>query len=172
MSEGFVEIAKITKTYGTAGFFRIIFFTDCLNRFNVGKGIKVRTANGELNEYVIEAVKEKTSKWAILKLKDVCSLTMAEKFTGNSVVIPESARVHLADDEYYPDELVDFSVVYNKKLVGKIIEIYDFAVYSLLEIENEKNTFLIPFIKRFVDLVDKKAGSICLTKDGYEVSLQ
>lgn len=170
MFEGFVEIGKVTGTFGTKGHIRVAFFTDYPERFAVGSQIRIQFKKIGFYIYEIEEIDSISTAGAIIKLKGIRSLTEAEDLVGRKIVILESERQKPGKDEYYPDELMHFDVKHGKRVLGEIVDIFDLAAYSLLEVKTSDGSFFVPFLKKFVSGVDKKNRTIRLSREGAELA--
>ena len=63
-------------------------------------------------------------------------------------------------DVYHFLTLKDMEVIFNGKVIGKVIDIENNGRQDLLRIDTGKKTFLIPFLQDFVINVDKENKKI------------
>ena len=62
--------------------------------------------------------------------------------------------------------LKDMDVIYEGKVIGKVINIESNGRQDLLRIDTGSKTFLVPFLNEFIVNVDKENKTITLTNIG------
>lgn len=78
---------------------------------------------------------------------------MAEEIRGNDVVVAQ--RRELADNEFWPDDLVGLEV---KPGGGTVVSVTHGPSQDRLLIERDGNRFEVPFVDELVPVVDITAG--------------
>ena len=69
-------------------------------------------------------------------------------------------------DVYHFLTLKDMKVIYNGKVIGKVIDIENNTRQDLLRIDTGKKTFLIPFMDGFIKSIDKDSKEMEVTNLG------
>ena len=101
----------------------------------------------------------------IMELEGLNDRDLALAFKSYAVLMSREAFPKTDKDEYYWLDLIGIPVENtNGELLGKVIEMLDNSVQSVILIENDvKKQHLIPFIKEYVievDMVNKKPSRI------------
>lgn len=101
---------------------------------------------------------------ALLKFKELDSLTAAEKLRGAKVYINEADRPPLADDEYYYDQLIGLKVIDGKtgEIIGTVRDIVYGTGTENLELEIEGKYILLPLHKNFIIEINLPQGYVKL----------
>ena len=150
----FVYIGKIVNTHGIKGELRILSNFD--KKGIVFKpGFKFYIGDDYLEEKVATYRKHKEFDMVLFEGYD--NINQVLKYMKMKVYVKRE-DLCLNNDDYLLDDLVDLNIVYNGKVLGKVIEIVYNGVNILLSVDGEKH-FYIPrnefFIKK-VDLVKKE----------------
>jgi 16S rRNA processing protein RimM len=100
-----------------------------------------------------------------MELEGLNDRDLALAFKSYAVLMSREAFPKTDKDEYYWLDLIGIPVENtNGELLGKVIEMLDNSVQSVILIENDvKKQHLIPFIKEYVievDMVNKKPSRI------------
>ena len=181
--DDWIEIGKIVSPQGMKGELRVYPNTDFPERFEVpGKRWLLRANAAEPEE--VELVKGRFLEGKnlyVIQLAGVKYRDEAEELRGCKLVVPESDRPQLGEDEYHLMDLVGLPVFMQDggELIGTVVDLIN-AGNDLLEvrleqgegvegvegedskIQNPKNV-LIPFVKAIVPVVDLEAGRIEIT---------
>ena len=190
--DGWLEIGKIVAPQGLSGEVRVYPQSDFPERFEVpGKRWLLRP--GEAEPQPIELV---TGRYIdgknlyVLKLAGVDNCDSAEELRGCKLLVPESDRPELGEDEYHVIDLIGLPVFIQEsgELVGRVVDIIA-AGNDLLDVElhqqeegerervEEKETnnpnpkskiknpksVLIPFVRAIAPVVDLENRRIEIT---------
>ncbi|MBD0261543.1 MAG: ribosome maturation factor RimM [Tolypothrix sp. Co-bin9] len=190
--DGWLEIGKIVAPQGLSGEVRVYPQSDFPERFEVpGKRWLLRP--GEAEPQPIELLTGRYIQGKnlyVLKLAGVNNCDSAEELRGCKLLVPESDRPELGEDEYHVVDLIGLSVFMQEsgKLVGTVVDIIP-AGNDLLDVElhqdeqgergregeGERNnpnpkskipnpkSVLIPFVKAIAPVVDLKNRRIEIT---------
>ena len=174
--DGWLEIGKIVAPQGLHGEMRVYPATDFPERFEV-PGPRWLLRPGESEPQPVELKKGRYlegKKLYVIKLAGVEYRDRAEELRGCKLLVPESDRPQLGEDEYHVMDLIGLSVFMQEsgELVGKVLDVIP-AGNDLLEVElkeSEKNdkekgkkTVLIPFVKAIAPVVDLETSRIEIT---------
>ncbi|AFY54557.1 16S rRNA processing protein RimM [Rivularia sp. PCC 7116] len=181
--DGWLEIGKIVAPQGMKGELRVYSDTDFPERFEKpGKRWLLRENATELQE--VELVKGRFLEGKnlyVIQLAGVNYRDEAEDLRGCKLVVPESDRPELGEDEYHLMDLLGVSVFMQDdgELIGTVVDLIN-AGNDLLEVrlkregleerqegknsktQKHKNV-LIPFVKEIVPVVDLESGRIEIT---------
>jgi 16S rRNA processing protein RimM len=183
MIDDWLEIGKIVSPQGMKGEMRVYPQTDFPERFEVpGKRWLLRPNATEPEE--VELIKGRFLEGKnlyVIQLGGVKYRDEAEELRGCKLLVPESDRPSLGEDEYHLMDLVGLPVFMQDggELIGTVVDLIN-AGNDLLEvclgkgdkeegvegveskIQNSK-TVLIPFVREIVPVVDLEAGRIEIT---------
>ncbi|MBD2209001.1 ribosome maturation factor RimM [Nostoc linckia FACHB-104] len=172
--DDWLEIGKIVAPQGLAGEMRVYPNTDFPERFEVpGKRWILRP--GDMEPQPIELVAGRYIEGKnlyVIKLAGVENRNQVEELRGCKIMVPESDRPQLAEDEFYVPDLLGLEVFLQAsgELVGKVVDIIP-AGNDLLEVELDptfapdktQKTVLIPFVEAIAPVVDLQARRIEIT---------
>ena len=78
----------------------------------------------------------------------------------------EDEKLNESKDVYHYLTLKDMDVIFNDKVIGKVINIESNGRQDLLRIDTGSKTFLVPFLNDFIVNIDKDNKTITLTNIG------
>ncbi|MDJ0677108.1 MAG: ribosome maturation factor RimM [Calothrix sp. MO_167.B42] len=179
--DGWLEIGKIVAPQGLQGEMRVYPETDFPERFEV-PGQRWLLLPGESEPQPVELKKGRYLEGKnlyVIKLAGVDYRDRAEELRGCKLLVPESDRPQLGENEYHVMDLIGLSVFMQEsgELVGKVSDVIA-AGNDLLEVElqesdnkksdnkksdnkkKEKKTVLIPFVEAIAPVVDLEASRI------------
>ncbi|WP_457640352.1 ribosome maturation factor RimM [Persephonella sp.] len=147
--EDFVIAGKIHGTHGVRGDLKIEIFPPNLKLPEV---IYIKDKEGNLVPLYVEAYSKKKN---LIKFKGYDDLDKAKKIKHRYFYIESSKLPELDKDQFYEYQLLDMDVVYNGKIIGKIVKVDDrlSTAYLIIKCADEKIRH-IPFINEFVKDVD------------------
>ncbi|MGJ5675210.1 MAG: ribosome maturation factor RimM [Nostochopsis sp.] len=172
--EDWMEIGTILAPQGLHGEMRVYPESDFPERFEVpGKRWLLRT--GEMKPQAVELLSGRYIQGKnlyVIKLAGVDNRNQAEEFRGCKLMVPESDRPQLEEDEYHVLDLIGLQVFMQEsgELVGAVVDVIA-AGNDLLEvrlhqpssINPQQKTVLIPFVKAIAPVVDLETGRIEIT---------
>ncbi|MGB3651389.1 MAG: ribosome maturation factor RimM [Rivularia sp. (in: cyanobacteria)] len=183
--DDWLEIGKIVSPQGMKGEMRVYPQTDFPERFEVaGKRWLLHPNATEPEE--VELVKGRFLEGKnlyVIQLAGVNYRDRAEELRGCKLLVPQSDRPSLGEDEYHLMDLVGLPVFMQDggELIGTVVDLIN-AGNDLLEVrlvEGDKDgeigregdkgkiknpkTVLIPFVKEIVPVVDLEASRIEIT---------
>jgi 16S rRNA processing protein RimM len=158
----YLKIGVITGTHGLNGRLKIFVITDDLNRFSIDNQIYLLYKN-EYKEYRITDFVEPKKKIALLKLENIDSIDIAERYKNVNLFIDkleaELTKKNLKEDSFYYYDIIDCEVFMNKEKFGVVKEIFQAGSGDILIITDKDNKeYMIPFIESMVDIskIDQK----------------
>lgn len=155
-----VVLGKVGSSYGLQGWLKIQSYTYPLDNVldykhcYVGKDKQWREF--ELTEGRLHG------KGVVAHFKGFDSPEIAKQLTNLFIAIPRNALPDTNKDEYYWHDLIGLDVI---NLVGKrlgtIQEFFDSGPHDIMVIRDEKEEFLIPFVRDvFVKAIDLQAKTV------------
>ena len=182
--DGWLEIGKIVAPQGLQGEMRVYPETDFPERFEV-PGQRWLLCPGKSEPEPVELKKGRYLEGKnlyVIKLAGIEYRDQAEELRGCKLLVPESDRPQLGEDEYHVMDLIGLSVFLQEsgKLIGKVIDVIP-AGNDLLEVElqnsenkkpenkkpdkkkQDKQNVLIPFVRAIAPVVDLENSRIEIT---------
>ena len=144
-----VKIGKIAKPHGVRGTLKVLPLTDDKTRYNKLKKIYIQTRHG-IKEFDILAVRYQ-DKFVLLDLVGIETMTEAEGYIGNYLVIDKKDRMPLHENTYYIEDLIGLDVYEKDVYLGKLTDVMQPGsndVYSIT-LEDGKE-LLLPAIKSVI----------------------
>lgn len=165
LPEGWLQIGKIVAAQGLQGELRVYPDSDFPERFVIPGTrwlLRVQDEEPQAVELVHGRYIEGKGLYAIA-LSDITTRTQAEELRGCLLLVPESDRPTLGEDEYHVLDLIGLEVFnqLTQTVIGKVIDIIP-AGNDLLEVQLDSpaKTVLIPFVKAIAPIVDLANGRI------------
>lgn len=158
-----VLVGKIVNTCGLKGEVKILNSSDFISeRYKKGNILNIfnESKNIDVN-FTIASFRQK-DKFVYVKFSEINSIDEAEKYKESLLLIEGESLKKINKDTYYHYELLNMEVYYNDELIGKISEISDNGPQDLLRIENNKKSFLVPFLDEFIENIDTENKKIYL----------
>lgn len=158
MSDNYLEIGIITRFQGNKGEVRVKATTDIPERFLDLDIVYLKRGN-ELKELEIEYIRFH-KQFVIIKFFDVNSIDQAEKLKNYQVLIEESEKYLLPEDNYYVSDLIDCEVYLKSgKFLGKLKDVVDTLGADIFLVEGQEKEYMLPASREMIieiDLENKK----------------
>lgn len=150
--EGFITIAKVTKTQGRIGEVAAALLTDFPERFAQRKRLFALGAGKDNTRRELQVENHWFHKGqVVLKFAGVDSIGQAEELLGCEIQIPLSERTALEGDAVYLSEVRGCTLYDSGREVGKVTDVqFGSGEAPLLVVKGEKE-FLVPFAAEFVE---------------------
>jgi 16S rRNA processing protein RimM len=152
--DGFITIAKVTKTQGRRGEVAATLLTDFPERFASRKRLFAWAGSNDTRREL-----ELQEHWlhkgqVVLKFSGVDSIGEAETLLGCEIQIPASERAELQDGSLYVSDLVGCTLLDSGRAIGKIEDVqFGSGEAPLLVVKGEKE-YLIPLAAGFIDKIE------------------
>lgn len=181
-SEEWLEIGKIVAPQGIKGEVRVYPSTDFPERFEE-PGTRWLLHPGDAEPQPVELLEGRYMEGKglyVVKLAGVDDRDRADELRGCLLLVPESDRLPLEEDEFHVRDLIGLEVVnqLNGELVGTVVDMLS-AGQDLLVVtldspsaihpeettpetgkKKKKSQVLIPFVREIVPVVDLNAGRL------------
>ena len=153
--EEMVIAGKIHGTHGVRGDLKIEIFPP---NFKLPETIYIKDKEGKFQPLQVEAFSRKKG---LIKFKGYDDLDKAKKIKHRYFYVETSKLPKPEKDTFYEYQLIDADVIYNDKVVGKVIKVDDrlSTAYLIIKCTDEKIRHL-PFIKEFVKEIDTENRKI------------
>jgi len=150
--EGFITIAKVTKTQGRIGEVAAALLTDFPERFAQRKRLFALGAGKDNTRRELQVENHWFHKGqVVLKFVGVDSISQAEELLGCEIQVPLSERTALKGDAVYLSELRGCTLYDDGREIGKVEDVqFGSGEAPLLIVKGEKE-FLVPFAAAFVE---------------------
>ena len=152
--DNLLEIGQIVNSYGIKGFFKVVPYTDNVQRFNDLKTIYIEKQN-KLIEKEIEEVKYHKNL-VLLKLKGIDDINDTLEFKNCYIKIDRKDAVELPEDSYFIVDLIGMEVKTDEgELLGNLIDVFPTGSNDVYVVKDElgKQT-LLPAIVDVIKKVD------------------
>ncbi|GBD38868.1 Ribosome maturation factor RimM [bacterium HR37] len=163
---GLIPFGKVLRAHGLSGELKVFLFSgETENLQRISRVFIKRTQDSKPQEYRILA-KKAQKNLVILKLEGLNSTESAEKLKGSLLMIESSDLPELGEDEYYWFQLMGLKVYTDKgEYVGRVEQLIDRALQSLLVVKNEKEgkEILIPMVDAIVKEINIEKSEIVIT---------
>ena len=147
LSPSFIAIARIARTRGNRGEVLADLYTDFPDRFDALEEVWLESEQGRRQRMAVEESWEHKGR-RVLKFAGVDSISSAEDYVGNWIVIPADQAALLPEGTYYDHDLVGCTIqdVHGNRL-GVVQGVHRIAGNNLLAVSNGKNEYLIPAVE-------------------------
>lgn len=158
-----ILVGKIVNTCGLKGEVKVINSSDFISdRYKKGNVLNVFNEEKNIDcMFTVSSFRQK-DRFIYLKFKEISSIDQAELYKESLIMIDSDNLNQIDNDTFYHYQLLNMDVYYKDKMIGKIREITDNGPQDLLRIQNEKNSFLVPFIDEFIECIDVENKKIIL----------
>lgn len=143
-----VEVGTIVGTHGIKGEVKIFAKTDFPEeRFRPGNELTLKMASGSVVLTVESHRYHK--KMDLVKFVGLDNINDVEKFRQAHVYAKQDDE--LAEGEYYYQDIIGCTVEDEMgHSLGKVISILEMPTQDVLEIQDDKQTFMVPYVDAFV----------------------
>lgn len=148
----YLLVGKFINTHGIKGEIRLISNFERKDLV-FKKGIKVYINNKEftINSYRLH--------------KNFDMLTFQEINDINDILIYKGSNVFVKRDSIpsninLKSDLINYEIVYNNKIIGKLCDFFNNSKYDLMVIKKDKKEYLVPYLDNFIEKIDKNLKQI------------
>lgn len=145
--ENLYKCGKILKPHGNDGSLKVTFDPLLKHTYNKGNWLLIKIQEKPV-PFFIESVKYFTEEQAFVKLEDVNSPEMAQKFI-HCEVMESVEQLNISENAPLDPSILKGFMLYDNdgKLLGEITEVLNTPGQFLLEIKKtrEQGSFLVPF---------------------------
>ena len=165
MNNNKVCIGIVTSPHGIKGEVNVKTFLDNPKDLPNFKYIFDVSVNRTFKILDVRGVKK---DMVIVKIKGFDNRNKAEEIRGKKLYIDKSELPDTEEDEFYQKDIIGLKVFENKKVIGKVLNVYNYGAGEMIEIElKNKQIEAIPFNDDYVKNIDLKKGNIEITLPEY-----
>lgn len=141
-----IHIGKLVNTHALKGEVKIISdFKYKLDVFKKGNNLYVGKDKLEINSYRHHKI------YDMVTFKGINSIDEVLKYKGEEVYID---RNEYTFDGILDEDIIGMEVYADNKLIGSVTEILKNKVHSILVIEKNGNTNMVPYVDEFIKNID------------------
>ncbi len=155
----YFKIGKVVATFGLRGEVLLKHFLGKKTSLRGLQAIFIEEQKDSFLPWFINAVRIKSRDEIFLQLQDVSTREAAFKLTQKEVWIPE-ADFKKFSAKSSPINFLNFEIVDNNKILGKVTEVIEQPHQMLCKIEINNKEVLIPLNESTIKKVDKKYRQI------------
>ncbi len=161
---GLISFGKITKPHGLAGEVKLLPHSRTMDSFNEITRIYIEDKSSDTpQEFNITSFRFHKNT-AILKLYGVDSIEEAQSLGGREVYIQEGELGVLDEDEYYFFDLIGLEAyTEDGTYLGKVEEVMERAIQSILVIKNKESELLVPMAEPIVKEINLEEGKVIIS---------
>ena len=152
-------MGKVLKAQGLRGMVKVLPLTDFEERFSPGSSLWVGLPD---EGYRLMTVAEATDegRTILVRFQEVSSRQSAEEIQGFFLAVEEKELKALPSNNFYYFELLGLKVVEKGELRGEVVAIVEGPSYDYLVVRKEEKEYDLPFIRAYVQEVNKEEGFI------------
>ncbi|MFP4198985.1 MAG: ribosome maturation factor RimM [Halanaerobium sp.] len=158
LRDNYLEIGKITRFQGNKGEVRVLATTDIPERFFDLENVYLKRGE-DFKELEIEYIRFH-KQFVIIKFFDINSINEAEELKNYQVLIEESEKYLLPEDNFYVSDLIDCEVYLESgTFLGKLIEVVDTSGTDIFLVKGQDKEYMLPASREMIikiDLENKK----------------
>ena len=159
LQEDYLEIGKITRYQGNKGEVRVKPTTDIPERFFDLEDVYLKKED-EIIELEIEYIRFH-KQFVIIKFFEVNSIDEAEELKNYRVLIDESEKYLLPEDNYYIDDLIDCEVyLRDGEFLGILTEVVDTSGTDIFIVKGEAKEYMLPASREMITEINIDAKKI------------
>jgi 16S rRNA processing protein RimM len=167
-----VRVGVVRKPHGVQGFVRIGLLTDFPEERFIDGGKLTAVSVSKTDTRTLELVIEQARPYQdgfLVKFEGYETPEDSAELRGMELCISREERKELSHDEFYADQLVGMTVEGPSGVIGKVCKVEEYPAHPVLEIRSQTGRYLmVPFIKEFVDGVDRSCGVVRLSREAID----
>jgi len=151
-SDDYYQLGHIVKTHGLAG--DVVVHLDVSFPSSYSKlDLLFIKKDGQLIPHFIKKIQISQDK-ARISLDEIFTKDAADLIVGKEVYLPLKYLPKLKAGEYYYHDLIDFEVISNDMVLGRVAKIYDLGTQHLFSVLIDGIEAMIPFNEHIIKEVD------------------
>lgn len=158
-----VALGKITRTQGHAGAVRLLPFFSPPDKIEGLRSqlVFVGYAGGDCRPLRLNVVTYH-KQFVIVSFEEIPDMTAAEQLRDMIVYTTPAALWEAGEEEYFAYELVGMRLLgASGEELGKVVALEDGMAHDYLRVQNQHaREFLVPFVKAFVNEIDRQTRTI------------
>ncbi|TDO89391.1 16S rRNA processing protein RimM [Halanaerobium saccharolyticum] len=153
MSDNYLEIGVITRFQGNKGEVRVKATTDIPERFLDIDTVYLKR-DDDFKELEIEYIRFH-KQFIIIKFFAVNSIDEAEELKNYQILIDESEKYLLPEDNFYVSDLIDCEVYLESgRYLGKLIDVVDTSGTDIFLVQGQEKEYMLPASRDMILEID------------------
>jgi len=149
MNSEFIPIGKVLKPHGIKGALKVYVLSDIPGRLK-GLSFIYSIKDGKQDKLDISYCRL-NKDFAIMGFKDIDSISLAEKFVGNTLCIKEETLALLPANSYYIHKIVGLEVIDEiGNHLGRLKEVWQMPANDVFVVKNDEAEILFPAVKEAI----------------------
>ncbi|MBN2605427.1 MAG: 16S rRNA processing protein RimM [Bacilli bacterium] len=155
-----IRIGVVVNTQGLKGTLKIKSFTDFKSeRYQKGSALYILFRDEYIPVTVASFREQKGLDY--LTFAEYNDINQVEKYRGCDLFFDKELAAELPEDEFYFTELIGLDVFVGEELIGICEDVREYPQGEVIVVSRENQSpLLIPFIKEFIEKVDKENNKI------------
>ncbi|MBU1020546.1 MAG: ribosome maturation factor RimM [Firmicutes bacterium] len=155
-----IKIAVVVNTQGLKGTLKVKSFTDFKpERYQKGSQLHI-LFKGEYIPVTVSSFREQKGL-DYLTFAEFDDINQVEKYRGCDIFFDKELASDLDEDEFYFTELIGLDVFVGDLKIGVCEDVREYPQGEIIVVSRENQSdLLIPFIKEFIEEVDKENRKI------------
>lgn len=149
-------IGKIVNTHGIKGEIRL------LSNFKFKEKVFIENfiiyIGKEKNKEIINSYRHH-KQFEMITLKGITNINEVLKYKGEKVYINKKDLI-LNKEEYLDEDLINFNVIINNKIVGKVTKIKKDTYQKQLIVNKNEKEYLVPLVYGIIKNINLTEGTI------------
>lgn len=164
--EKFLCIGKIVKPVGIKGEFKVIPYTDNINRF---KELKHFYFENDEQKQVVEKVTLR-GDFVTLKIVGIDNPEQVDFLREKCIFVDRENSVKLDQDHFFIVDLVGCEIIgANGKNQGRIVDVENYGASDIIVFEKNGKEYSVPFLKDVFGKIDVENMKVYVTDRFFEV---
>lgn len=164
MDDDFIPIGKVVKTHGIKGELKVLALSDIPDRLkNISSIYSIK--NGNLEKLTISYC-HLNKNLAIIRFKEINSISCAERLVGSSLCIKDETLFSLPKNRYYIHNLVGLEVYdESKNRIGRLKEVWQLPANDVFVVEEGDKETLFPAVKEAIKEISIEKREIIVDRN-------
>jgi 16S rRNA processing protein RimM len=151
-----ILVGRVEKAHGLRGHVVVRSESDYSGRFSPGSSLQ-----SDGGSSLVVETSSVTDRGILVKFAEVGDRSLAEQLAGTHLWIDEADRRPLAEDEFWPDQLVGLLVIDTEgHEVGSVTAVVEGTAQNRLVVSTSAGDVEVPFVAELVTDVDIAGGIV------------
>lgn len=156
-------IGKIVKTVGIKGEVKILPLTDSTKRFKNLQYVFIDDICSKVEHVSIRP------DHVVLKLENFNTPEDALKLKDKLIFVDRKDAIKLEKNQFFIVDLIDSSIIYNNKIIGKIVDTENFGASDIIVFEMDNKQYQVPFLNEIFENIDVQNKKVFVSSRLFEV---
>lgn len=153
-----IATGLIRSSHGVKGFLKVFTYSGEHEHLMKLKQVTLRS-HGREKTFPVEEVKP-SKDGILLKLEGIDTPEVGKTYSSWEIWVDRQSAASLEEGEYYFADLCGSNLICDGEAVARVVSVSTTTALEILEAQNEKGTFFIPFIDQFIGEVSIEEKTI------------